>query len=100
MPRFITRIILSCLALLCSVGLASAQDSSDAIKEAQRLTRVAQSAEQQGRYDDAIKAYQTIAVVARSSPKLAAAALLNAGNLHMSIGKFEAAAHPFRDSLA
>jgi hypothetical protein len=41
-----------------------AQTQPDAVREAQRLTRVAQVAQQQGRYDDAIKAYQTIAVVA------------------------------------
>src|ERR1700686_2807386 len=100
MPRFITRIILSCLALLCSVGLASAQDSSDAVKEAQRLTRVAQGAQQQGRYDDAIKAYQTIAVVAKGSPGVAAAAVLNAGNIYMTERKYDQAADSFRRSFA
>jgi len=88
------------LLLLCAFAPAPAQTSGDAVKEAQRLTRVAQVAEQQGRYGDAIKAYQTIAVVARASPRIAAGALLNAGNLYMSLGKFELAANAFRDSLA
>jgi tetratricopeptide (TPR) repeat protein len=88
------------LLLLCAFAAAPAQTSSDAVKEAQRLTRVAQVAEQQGRYGDAIKAYQTIAVVAKGSPRIAAGALLNAGNIYMSAGKFELAAASFRDSLA
>src|SRR3981081_4283643 len=86
--------------LLCAFVLVPAQTSGDAVKEAQRLTRVAQVAEQQGRHDDAIKAYQTIAVIARTSPRIAAAALLNAGNIYISLGKFQAAADSFRASLA
>ena len=100
MKELISRALFAGVLLLCAFPPVPAQTSTDAVKEAQRLTRVAQSAEQQGRYDDAIKAYQTIAVVARNSPKLAAAALLNAGNIYMSLGKFEPAANSFRDSLA
>src|SRR5258708_39256 len=94
------RILLGGALLLCAFVPAPAQTSGDAVKEAQRLTRVAQVAQQQGRFDDAIKAYQTIAVIAKSSPRIAAAALLNAGNVYMSLGKFERAANAFRDSLA
>src|SRR6266566_8787957 len=92
--------LLCSVLLLCAFAPTPAQTPGDAVKEAQRLTRVAQVAEQQGRYDDAVKAYQTIAVIAKSSPRLAAAALLNAGNIYMSLGKFEPAASAFRDSLA
>ena len=110
--RLTARMLPGCLAL-CACASAPAQDrssqragaagveaSADATKEAQRLTRVAQVAEQQGRHDDAIKAYQTIAVVAKGSPGIAAAALLKAGNIYMTLGKFEAAAASFRNSLA
>jgi tetratricopeptide (TPR) repeat protein len=100
MPRFTTRFIPGCLALLCAFAPAPAQDSSDAVKEAQRLTRVAQVAQQQGRYDDAIKAYQTIAVVAQGSPGVAAAALLNSGNIYMTQRKYDQAADSFRRSFA
>src|SRR5690349_2822693 len=62
---------------------ATAQSQPDAVREAQRLTRVAQVAQQQGRYDDAIKAYQTITVVAAGSPKMAASARVSAGNILM-----------------
>jgi len=100
MKRFTKQVLSIGLLLLCAFTLVAAQTSGDAVKESQRLTRVAQVAEQQGRYDDAVKAYQTIAVIAKSSPRLAAAALLNAGNIYMSLGKFEPAAASFRDSLA
>jgi tetratricopeptide (TPR) repeat protein len=83
------------LALVCV-----AQTASDAAKEAQRLTRVAQTAEQQNRYDDAIKAYETIAVVARSSPAIASSALVNAGGLYMRTARFDKAANSFRGAIA
>ncbi|MFS8087211.1 MAG: tetratricopeptide repeat protein, partial [Acidobacteriota bacterium] len=79
---------------------AQAQGPVDTVKEAQRLARVAQVAQQQGRLDDAIRAYQTIAVVAKSSPTLAANAYLSAGNIYMSLGKYEEAAAAFRRALA
>ena len=70
-------IIIGSLLVACSTT-AYSQAISDPVKEAQRLTRVAQVAQQQGRYDDAIKAYETIGVIAKGSPKIAAAALVNA----------------------
>jgi tetratricopeptide (TPR) repeat protein len=100
MKRLTKQTLLFGVLLLCAFASAPAQTPADAVKEAQRLTRVAQVAEQQGRYGDAIKAYQTIAVVAKTSPKIAAAGHLNAGNIYMSMGKFELAVASFRDSLA
>ena len=94
------RALLGGLALLCAFIPALAQNSNDAVKEGQRLTRVAQVAQQEGRYSDAVKAYETIAVVAKSSPQIAATALLNAGNIYMTMGKFELAAASFRRSLS
>ena len=81
-------------------GSSAAQSTADPVREAQRLTRVAQVAQQQGRYDDAVKAYQTITVVAASSPRIAAAAHLAAGNIHMMTGRFQEAADAFRKSAA
>jgi tetratricopeptide (TPR) repeat protein len=81
-------------------GLALAQSASDAVREAQRLTRIAQTAQQQGRLDDALKAYQTITVVAANSAPLAASAHNSAGNIFMMMGKFDAAAGAFRKSIA
>ena len=78
---------------------ASAQTSADVAKEAQRLTRVAQVAQQEGRYDDAIKAYQSITVIAAREPRIAAAAHLNAGNIYLARGNFEAAVAAFERSI-
>jgi tetratricopeptide (TPR) repeat protein len=77
-----------------------AQTQPDAIREAQRLTRVAQVAQQQGRYDDAIKAYQTITVVAAGSPQVGAPAHVAVGNISMMMGRFEDAAAAYRRAVA
>jgi tetratricopeptide (TPR) repeat protein len=79
---------------------AMGQAQSDAVREAQRLTRVAQVAQQQGRYDDAIKAYQTITVIAAASPQIAASAHVAAGNIFMMMGRFEEAAAAYRKAVA
>ena len=93
------RTLLSGLMLICAVALVQAQSSND-VKEAQRLARVAQVARQQGRLEDAIRAYQTIAIVAKTSPAIAANAHLNAGNIYMALGKYEEAAAAFRLALS
>src|ERR1051326_5322674 len=95
-----TRTLTAGFVLLCLLLIAEAQTAGDPVKEAQRLTRVAQTAEQQNRYDDAIKAYETIAIIAGSSPSVASGALLQAGNIYMSTGRFDKAANSFRGSIA
>jgi tetratricopeptide (TPR) repeat protein len=87
------------LTILCGCFSASAQTGNDTIKEAQRLTRVAQVAQQQGRLDDAIKAYQTITVIAAREPRIAAAANLSAGNIYMARGNYQEAAAAFGRSI-
>src|SRR5260221_6739525 len=91
LKELISRALFAGVLLLCALPPVPAQTSNDAVKEAQRLTRVAQSAEQQGRYDDAIKAYQTIAVVATDTPQVSAVPPLNAGYIYMSLGKIQPA---------
>lgn len=93
-------LMIGSVLVLCLSPLAAAQSLTDPVKEAQRLARVAQVAHQQGRYIDAIKAYETIALIAKSSPKIAASALLNAGNIYMGIGKFQQAVAAFRQALS
>src|SRR5436190_5150291 len=87
------------MLVLVLAAIAQAQ-SADPLKEAQRLTRVAQVAEQQGRYDDAVKAYQTITVIASGTPRIAAAASVAAGNIYMNQRKFSEAADAFRKAVA
>jgi tetratricopeptide (TPR) repeat protein len=86
--------------LLCLWVTAAAQSAGDTPTEAQRLTRVAQTAEQENRYDDAIKAYETIALIAKGAPPVAAGALLHAGNIYMGTGRFDKAAASFRSSIS
>ena len=93
-------LIIGSLAVLFLASGAAAQAVNDPLKEAQRLTRVAQVAEAQTRYIDAIKAYETIALIAKGSPKIAASAILNAGNIYMRMGKLTDAVASFRQSLA
>src|SRR5437016_10875999 len=97
--RLTRHALTNCFVLIFLSLSATAQTTADNTKEAQRLTRVAQVAQQQGRNDDAIKAYETIALVAKNSPQIAAAALLGAGNIFMALGKFEQAITAFRRSL-
>jgi tetratricopeptide (TPR) repeat protein len=92
-------LVVAGLLALCA-GSTLAQSTADPVREAQRLTRVAQVAQQQGRFDDAIKAYQTITVVAASSPRIAAAAHLAGGNVYMMTGRFQEAATAYRKSVA
>ena len=78
----------------------SAQKQADNAAELQRLSRVAQTAQQEGHYDEALRAYQTITVVAAGSPKTAAAAYLKVGAMDMALGKFDEAAAAFQHSIA
>ena len=87
-------------AVLALFAVSNLAQSQDPVREAQRLTRVAQVAQQQGRYDDAIKAYQTVAVVAANSPRTAGAAHLAAGNVYMMTGRFQEASSAYRKAVA
>jgi tetratricopeptide (TPR) repeat protein len=98
--RRLNQILVASLFLACVCVVVYAQTPGDPLKEAQRLTRVAQTAEQQNRPDDAIKAYETIALIARSSPAMASGALLHAGNIYMGTGRFDKAANSFRGAIA
>jgi tetratricopeptide (TPR) repeat protein len=100
MKRLFKYKILSLAVLAFCAVMSAAQSSADPVREAQRLARVAQVAQQQGRFDDAIKAYQTITVIASNSPRISASAHLAAGNIYMMTGKFAEAATAFRKSIA
>jgi len=86
--------------LLCLGGVVAAQSNADTATESQRLTRVAETAEEQNRFDDAIKAYETIAIIGKNSPPIAANALLHAGQIYMVTARFDKAASSFRSSIS
>jgi tetratricopeptide (TPR) repeat protein len=94
--RRLKQFLIVSLSLVCVGAKAYAQTGADPLKEAQRLTRVAQTAEQRNQPDEAIKAYETIALIARSSPAMASSALVRAGNIYMGTGRFDKAANSFR----
>ena len=93
--------ILGQLVILCALaGPAHAQAPNDTSAEVQRLVEVAQVAQQEGRYDDALRAYQAITVVAAGSPKIAALAHFSSGKVYMALRKFDAAAAAFQRSIS
>src|ERR1051326_1010864 len=92
--------IFFCILTIVSLAAHASAQSADIQQEAQRLARVAQTAEQQGRNDEAIKAYETIAVIAKSYPKIAADALLHSGGIYMQTGRFDKASEAFRRAVA
>jgi tetratricopeptide (TPR) repeat protein len=94
----LNQLLTATLSLLCASAIAHAQTVGDPVKEAQRLTRVAQTAEQRNQPEDAIKAYETIALIARNSPAIASSALIRAGNIYMGTGRFDKAANSFRSA--
>src|SRR5215510_13037850 len=98
--RRLNQILIVSLSLLCVGAIAYGQTSADPLKEAQRLTRVAQTAEQRNQLEDAIKAYETIALIARNSPAIASSALVRAGNIYMGTGRFDKAANSFRSAAS
>ena len=60
-----------------------AQEQNSATTEAERLMSVAQTALEQGQYDDAIRAYRQVVALSKESPKNAALAYHNAGVLYL-----------------
>src|SRR5205807_4705241 len=97
--RLVKFTILTALVILSPFASAYSQTADD-LREAQRLARVAQVAQQEGRIADAIKAFQTIAVVARGSPKMVLDAKLAIGDLDMTLGKFGEAAATAREAIS
>jgi tetratricopeptide (TPR) repeat protein len=93
--------MLGLLALICALAdPVHAQAPNDTAAEAQRLAEVAQVAQQEGRYDDALRAYQAITVVAAGSPKIAALAHFSSGRVYMALRKFDEAAAAFQRSIS
>ncbi len=60
-------------------------------KEAQTQLDVGQAAYEQGRYDDALRAYNKVIALAANQPKTAATASLRIGNVHMSERQYDRA---------
>jgi tetratricopeptide (TPR) repeat protein len=87
-------------ALLCSGALAQQAPPTQFSKEAQLLLDTGQTAYEQGRYDEALRAYTKVYVLSSSAPKTAALAQLKIGSVYMAQRKFEAAAASCRRALS
>ena len=88
------------LLTLLMTAPALAQRPVDQTNEVQRLSRSAQVAVQQGRFDEAIRSYNQIVQLSSQSPKTAAEAHFNIGNTYMQMRKFDLAAAALQRAVA
>ena len=88
------------LLVVLMISAAHAQRTVDPANEVQRLSRTAQVAFQQGRYEEAIRSYNQIVLLSTQSPKTAARAHLQIGNADMQLKKFEPAVTAFQRAVA
>ena len=84
-------------AVACPSGYA--QQPEKVGKEAQVLFDNGQTALEQARYDDALRAFTRAYVLSTSMPKTAALAQLRIGNVYMAQRKFDAAAASFQRAI-
>jgi tetratricopeptide (TPR) repeat protein len=91
--------LLVCLltAVACTAGYA--QQPEKVGKEAQVLFENGQTAFEQARYDDALRAFTRAYVLSSSLPKTAALAQLKIGNVYMAQRKFDAAVASFQRAI-
>jgi len=89
-------LVLAMALVPCALG----QATQNSVNEIQRLSRAAQVARDQGRYDDAIRAYNQIAVIASGEPNVAARAQLSLGNTYMQMKKFDLAMGAFQRAIS
>ncbi len=81
-------------------GGAFAQQPAQVAREAQLLLDTGQTAQEQGRYDDALRSFSKVIVLSALSPKTAALAQLKTGNVYMVQRKFDAAAASFQRAIS
>ena len=86
------------LAAAAAPSVLAQQPSSG--KEVQTLLETGQTAYDQGRYDDALRAYNKALALSATSPKTAALTQLKIGNVYMSQQKFDAGATAFQKAIA
>jgi tetratricopeptide (TPR) repeat protein len=77
-----------------------AQQPAQVPKEAQLLLDTGQTAHEQGRYDDALRAFNKAYVLSTSLPKTAALVQAKIGNVYMAQRKFDAASASFQRAIA
>jgi tetratricopeptide (TPR) repeat protein len=88
-----------CLLTALACTTAFAQQPEKVGREAQVLLDAGQTAFEQARYDDALRAFTRAYVLSSSSPKTAALAQLKIGNVYMAQRKFDAAVSSFQRAI-
>ena len=88
------------LVLMATIGAgARAQEQSDSAAEVDSLMSGAKAAQEEGRYNDAIRAYRRIVALSKASPKNAAQAYFNAGTIYLQFKKYTDAVNAFQHSI-
>jgi tetratricopeptide (TPR) repeat protein len=91
--------VVAALIFMATMVIGVCAQDQGAPNEAERLMSVAKAAQEQGQYDDAIRAYRQVVVLSKDSPKNAALAYYNAGVLYLRFKKYEDAVNAFRQSI-
>ena len=86
--------------LVAASALAQQPAPTQVGKEAQLLLDTGQTAYEQGRYGDALRAYTKVYVLSTSAPKTAALAQLKIGSVYMAQRNFDAASASFQRALS
>ena len=70
------------------LGPAQVQPASNSVSDPQQLLAAGQAAQDQGRFDEAIRTYNRVIALSANQPRTAAIANLRIGNAYMAQGKF------------
>lgn len=79
---------------------ASSSAASNSVNDPQQLLAAGQSAQDQGRFDEAVRNYNRVIALSTNQPRTAAIANLRIGNAYMSQGKFGNAQVAFERAVA
>ena len=91
--------LLGLAVILLAVASAYPQATTDSANEVERLMSVAKTAQEDGHYDDAIRAYRQVVALSKQSPRNAALAYFNAGTIYLQFKKYDDAANAFQKSI-
>ncbi|MGI8835625.1 MAG: tetratricopeptide repeat protein [Pyrinomonadaceae bacterium] len=87
------------LATLLIAGTSAFPQATDPANEVARLFLAAKTAQEEGKYDDAILAYRQVVALSKDSPKNSALAYFNAGIIYLRFQKYAEAANAFQQSI-
>jgi tetratricopeptide (TPR) repeat protein len=91
--------LLGLILVMTMFSSAFPQEPTDPANEVERLISIAKTAQEEGHYDDAIRAYRQVVALSKESPKNAALAYFNAGILYLQFKKYDDAVNAFQQSI-